>query len=316
MNCNIWKIKSKDELSIDEIEKFFRNYDFNWMTLTGGELFLRKDLRKIFNTITEFNKDLYMITLTTNGYLEEKIVDDVLHLSKKNIPFIMVTVSLDGKKELHNKLRGIDKAYEKAIHTYKRIREIPDIKAQIGYTIYPENAGNLEDFVKHMQELFPDFSVNDIHINTYNTSSHYYGNNTDKKLHKDKYNDLAKKDVRYFLKNFKTRLHLSSIAEKIFQVLSKEYIDNEITPLPCKSLSSSVFLDPYGNIFPCIIWDKKLGNIRDFDYDIKNIFRLEQYKSYLNLIKQRKCPHCWTACEGTHSMLGNLSHPKFLRNLL
>lgn len=297
-----------------EIERFFKNYQFNWMTLTGGELFLREDIEKVFDIITEFNKDLYMLTMTTNGLLTERIVDMARKLSKKQIPFLMVTVSLDGERILHDKLRGLKGAYTKAVTSYKELRKLPGVKAQIGYTIYPESAGKFESFVNKMSEEISDFSVNDIHINTFNTSSHYYGDNTAKKV-QNKYTKLATRDLRFFLKHYNAMGGVAAMAERIFQNLAIEYLESGTTPLPCKSLASSVFLDPQGFLYPCIIWNSKLGNIRDFDYDLRKIISSKKYKNLLKTIYLKKCPNCWTACEGTHSMLGNFCHPAFLRGL-
>ena len=43
--CDIWKRGAGDELTRDEYEKFFRaNPDFTWLTFSGGEPFLRKDI--------------------------------------------------------------------------------------------------------------------------------------------------------------------------------------------------------------------------------------------------------------------------------
>jgi MoaA/NifB/PqqE/SkfB family radical SAM enzyme len=50
--CNIWQRKPENELTFAEIDKFFaaNNY-FNWIDLTGGEIFLRKDLPDISRSI-------------------------------------------------------------------------------------------------------------------------------------------------------------------------------------------------------------------------------------------------------------------------
>jgi MoaA/NifB/PqqE/SkfB family radical SAM enzyme len=87
---------------------------------------------------------------------------------------------------------------------------------------------------------------------------------------------------------------------------AKKFISTGITPIDCKSLSSSVFIDPYGNVFPCSIWDKKIGNIRDFNYDLIAVLRNNIVKELLGQIQEKKCPNCWTPCEAYQSILGSL----------
>src|SRR5215212_1755739 len=50
--CNIWQRKPTDELTTDEIVTLVReNPDVNWVDLTGGEIFLRRDIDDIFDAI-------------------------------------------------------------------------------------------------------------------------------------------------------------------------------------------------------------------------------------------------------------------------
>ena len=54
--CNIWKNdpekKVKEQLKLWEFERIFKNYgNLYWVTITGGEPFLRKDLVEVVKTI-------------------------------------------------------------------------------------------------------------------------------------------------------------------------------------------------------------------------------------------------------------------------
>ena len=43
LTCNIWQIKPKGELELNEIQEFARKNNFlKWIEITGGEPFLRK----------------------------------------------------------------------------------------------------------------------------------------------------------------------------------------------------------------------------------------------------------------------------------
>ncbi|MCW8804372.1 MAG: SPASM domain-containing protein, partial [Ignavibacteriaceae bacterium] len=94
--------------------------------------------------------------------------------------------------------------------------------------------------------------------------------------------------------------------ENKYLTYAKEFIKNGITPVDCKSLTSSVFLDPYGNVFPCSIWDKKIGNIRDFNYKLSVLLKEKIIEVLRAQIQEKKCPNCWTPCEAYQSILGDI----------
>jgi len=73
--CNIWHMKPRDELKLDEIREFFhRSKRFVWVDLTGGEVWLRKDFVDICEALTTECKNLLLLHFPTNGYLTDKIV--------------------------------------------------------------------------------------------------------------------------------------------------------------------------------------------------------------------------------------------------
>jgi len=84
------------------------------------------------------------------------------------------------------------------------------------------------------------------------------------------------------------------------------YLVTRNSPLPCQALSGSVFIDPYGNIFPCSIFDKNMGNLGDFQFDLAKFWHTEYAIRTRNQIEQGKCPGCWTPCEAYQSILANL----------
>ncbi len=52
--CNIWRRKPSDELTTEEIVALVReNPHVTWVDLTGGEIFLRRDIDDIFEAIVD-----------------------------------------------------------------------------------------------------------------------------------------------------------------------------------------------------------------------------------------------------------------------
>jgi radical SAM protein with 4Fe4S-binding SPASM domain len=307
--CRIWQRKNYPELSLCEIEKFFQksNY-FNWINISGGEIFLREDLVDIIKVLAHYCKGLYLLDFPTNGFLTERIENNVRQMLKiKDFPpHLFITVSMDGPEDLHDKLRGRVGSWRRALDTFIRLRQIKDrrLKVLFGMTISSLNVKKIDDTLDSLRQYLPYLSYRDLHINLWHHSEHYYQDDGSDGADK---NDL-KKYLGDFIKKQGWPLSPTAYLESRYQVLTRKFIDSQKTPLPCKALLSSCFIDPDGNIFPCSIMGYRLGNIRDYDYDY-DLSKLWLSKELYNLrhqINKGLCPQCWTPCEVYQTILGNL----------
>jgi len=295
--CNIWKRKSEKELTTEEIRKFFGKNSFPWINLTGGEVFLRNDVVDIIKSM----KGLYLLNITTNGTLTEKILKDSNEI-KKIVPKFILSVSIDGPKKFHDEIRGI-KCWDRAVETYKKLRE-NEIESYVCYTISPYNINRFEETYEEIKKIVPDLETRDFHLSFYHESDVYFGNRGGIKRNL-KYEKKLEKIFTDFTK-LKSGAGPVSFLERKYMKLVKEYLETGKSPLPCKALLSSCFIDPQGNVYPCTIFNEKLGNLREADYDLKKIWDSEKAKEVRKLIKENKCPGCWTPCEAYQTVLGNL----------
>ncbi len=295
--CNIWKKKSVNELTTDELQTFFKKNNTPWVNITGGEPFIRPDLVEIVKSM----KSVYLLNTTTNGILTEKIVRDSIRISRL-VPRFIITVSIDGPKELHNYLRGVD-AWDKAVNTFRKLREM-GIESYIGYTINPYNVGKIKETYIALKKIIPWIRYRDFHVNFYHESDVYYGNVGNMSL--EGYESQLIEDIE-FIRKGKIGIGPVFILERKYLKLVKKYLSTGKSPLPCKALSSSCFIDPHGNVYPCTIFGIKLGNIRNANYDLSKIFRSKKARKIREMIKEGKCPGCWTPCEAYQTILGNIS---------
>lgn len=302
--CGIWKKKSSKELTIDEISKIFENIDPSWVNVTGGEPFLRDDIYEIAKIIKK--KDVYLFNLTTNGILEEKIFNDVKKILKLNFPKFITVVSLDGPKKIHDKIRGVNGNWHNAVSLFKKLREMEiqnkNFKTYFGYTI---SKYNINLIFKTIEEVKKEIkvSMNDFHFNIYHTSKNYFDESDGGKI-----NGLTKeinKQITSILKE-KNRYDPISLLEKKYLKLIEKYFEAGKSPKRCKALISSCYIASNGDVFPCTIFNKKLGNLRDFNYNLKSVWNSRKSDEVRKMIKQNECSGCWTPCEAYQSILGNL----------
>ncbi len=309
--CNIWKKPLKEELDIEDFERFFENCNkFNWIHLTGGEIFLRDDLLKIIKIIFERSKDLYLFQFPTNGYLTEKIVStvqEVLRLSSKP-PKIMVGVSIDGPKKVHDKLRGTKNAWKKAMDTFIELRKMGQVQTYIGMTLSSLNHQLIDETYLSIKERYPKFTYESFNINIVHQSKHYFNNMQNKNT------NFSKKETHELADTIRKMCKRKIFSFTPTQYLRKKYLENVIKkltsepiPFKCQALSVSCFIDPYGDIYPCTLWEKKVGNIKTFNYSLKKVWNDKDIVCVRKIIKTKGCTNCWTACEAYPGMLGKLS---------
>jgi MoaA/NifB/PqqE/SkfB family radical SAM enzyme len=313
MTCNIWKKQPKNEMSLNEIETFSQNNPFfSWFNLTGGEPFLRKDLVSIVDSFLNNSNNFLFLNLTTNGLSSDLIVKKVNEILSLHIPMVVVVVSLDGSKKIHESIRRTPDSWDRTIETYKSLRKMSQEKNNfrtfLGYTISPFNLGTIKEAYSSVKEIIPGIKPKDFHFNLFHLSEHYYsnisnsGNFTQKTYKRGLINDLE--DIEKMKKDLLPGP--IQFLEKKYIKLAKEFVKNDKTPLSCKVIQTSCFIDPEGNVFPCTVYAKLLGNLRNFDYDLTKILKLHFINQLIKEIENLKCPNCWTPCEAYQTILGNL----------
>ena len=302
--CNIWERKPTDELSLEEIDHFFEqsNY-FNWIDLTGGEVWLRKDFVDICESVIRHNKNLVLLHFPTNGYMTKQILAGVKEILKMKPPKFIVTVSLDGDEKVNDEVRGIEGGYKRQIETFKGLRKISGLEVVLGMTLSNLNAGLYWSTFEAVKKDVPDLRIEEMHLNVYHESEHYYGNEDIAK--DDSYKKTILDELHQYMNLRKVRGPVSWL-ERRYQSNVEKYFDTGKTPVKCHSLKSSCFIDGWGYVYPCSMYDRKLGNLRDVDYDLKKIWDLEITQQTQKEIWKGDCPNCWTPCEAYQSILGNL----------
>jgi len=303
LTCNIWKKTIDEEMCLEEIELFFqKNPGFNWIDLTGGEIFSRKDITKIIQTIINNCNNLYLLHFPTNGTYHREVCQAADYLINSPIPLTIVTVSIDGNSEMHNKVRGMDKAFELAVKTFQELKKKTsnNFKVFIGLTLSKYNVQDFDEIFEKMASEIPGLEYNDIHINLAHTSSHFYDNSEDVLMSPLDQSNIIKAITR---KTQEQKIGIIKFLESRFQALAVKYSQNNKNPATCQSLSSSVFLDSKGFLYPCITWDKQLGNIKDYKYSLHDFFSAPEKTIERDKIVNGDCPNCWTPCEAYQSIM-------------
>jgi len=305
--CSIWQKKSVGEMTPDEAASFFGRWSqFSWVHLTGGELFMRRDLEDLVAAIVEHDRSLYLLNFPTTGWFGDRTVALVERILQRGIGRLMVTISIDGPKDLHDAMRGLPGSWDRGIETFRRLRAIERRNFQVvaGMTLFAKNASAVDDTIAAIRSVVPDFERRDLHLNIGHESSHYFAN--DGYLAGSHASAVAAA-IEGHRARTGSRLHPVRFLEDRYQSLVGEYYRDGRSPLPCTAMASSCFIDAYWQLYPCSIWDRSLGSLRDVDFDLKRLWTSELARSTRSAVAEEQCPHCWTPCEAYPTILGNLA---------
>jgi radical SAM protein with 4Fe4S-binding SPASM domain len=141
-------------------------------------------------------------------------------------------------------------------------------------------------------------------MNIAHTSSHYYGNED---------NGVRDPDTEAVLEQVEHYRALRGMPrgpvgflESLYLKNIRRYLRTGITPQPCHALRSSCFVNSWGDVYPCGMYDAKIASLRDHEYDLARIWNLPRTKELQQEIWGGKCPQCWTPCEAYQTILGNM----------
>ncbi|MCA9695977.1 MAG: radical SAM protein, partial [Myxococcales bacterium] len=134
--CRTWEDPRRDELSVPEIADLMRQLPrLTWLDVTGGEVFLRRDAHALLTTIAARARALKILHYPTNGWFTRRVVETCAALRERRPEVqLIVTVSIDGPPALHDRIRGREGAFDRAIETFTALRAMDGVDVYVGTT--------------------------------------------------------------------------------------------------------------------------------------------------------------------------------------
>ena len=176
--CNVWK-KKTNEFTVEEFDKTFASIGKSpyWLTLSGGEPFLRSDIVDICSSAYR-HFEPGIINIPTNGILHNSIpkkVEEILTTCPESQ--IIVNLSIDGIGEDHDLIRGITGNFEKSMKTFDALSllDYPNFSLGIHTVISRYNVHKIPQIYKFFQKKHPDSVHNRNRRRTGGTGHHWCG---------------------------------------------------------------------------------------------------------------------------------------------
>ena len=122
--------------------------------LSGGEPLLRKDLIVLAKRVSSHG---CLVSMNTNGtLLNESRVSEVANI------FDTIVVSLDGPKEVHDRIRGVARTYDKAVEAI-RLLKAHGVRVAVNSVATPWNIDILPQFIEELRSLVDFAQVQPMH---------------------------------------------------------------------------------------------------------------------------------------------------------
>ncbi|MDP4012190.1 MAG: radical SAM protein [Candidatus Nanoarchaeia archaeon] len=279
--CHIWKNTNKIDLSIEDIISLFSHEEFREVediSLSGGEALMRRDLVDVIDKIIEHNPNLKNIFLNTNGTYPER-AKNICEKYIKNPLEIYVCVSIEGPKDLNNKLRGVE-TYGLALKTLELVKSVgaSNIKTIISTTFQFEN-GTIEN-LEYLSGLAKDLGST-LTFRFAGVSETYYQNLKNPPKQTPKVNQL--KMLELATKKFPNNQFLQ-IQKEFTETGKIPIMQNSEREIVCKAGEAFCFVKADGNIYPCLYSSRIIGTVKT---GVK--------KQITNLGAYEPCP-CCTEC--------------------
>jgi radical SAM protein with 4Fe4S-binding SPASM domain len=303
--------KPMNELTLDEIEKVSKNMDeFLQLTLTGGDAALREDLPEIAKIFAANNKVLN-VTIGTNGNRPEKVITSVRKMLHElgNI-HLTVDLSMDGLEADHDFIRKTPGIFENVKTTFGELvklkKEHKNLNTCIDITASAYNHEKLIPLYEYIRDKLQPDIINALLIR---------GNPREKEA-KDVKLENYEVICDVMEEDYKTgRIRGYSFFPDILNVkdillrrlIIKTQRENKFQA-KCTAGTLTGVIYPEGDVYPCELLDKKLGSLREENYDFNRIWKGERARQIREWIRGTKC-YCIHQCFLSNNILFN---PKFL----
>lgn len=304
------KEEQSQQMSLEDVHKLTQSIGPQLMNvnITGGEPFYTKDLISICESYVK-NTNISSIFFSTHGGPTKKIVDFLNFIEKHpHITFIF-SISIDHIGEKHDHYRKVKSLFENALNTYRILKDYGrNVKVMVSITVSDFNALEIDEI---FHTLTKKHNVSAITANLVREEGVYTIPKKKKHTILKGYTKLIKLIDELNLNQnqqevfLKTKMYNQLMSEKdriMYQAIQESFLEPKYH-LPCYAGGGLMgVIYPNGDVFPCEVLDKKMGNLHDFNMDLEALWANNQ--ELRNWIKESKC-NCTYECAWTYNILAS-----------
>lgn len=295
----------KYEMTDQEICRIFdRLRHIPHLSISGGEPFLRKNIRQILDHIVKVSQP-HVVSIPTNCSMPERICQTFDYLCAQYPDTLFdLHISLDGYGKDHDQLRKIDGLFDKvmetnagAAHLLKKHKNF-GIKIVSVYSSF--NQDRFEALLDHVEKsmVFNRLIVAWPH----GTCSSETKNGLDQKRFQAFLLRAEAINRARYAPNTETQMAVSVKNTKEHFMRKKWNTEKNLGDY-CNAGKKIVVIGETGKVFPCETFWHEMGNLRDYDFDLAKLLR-ETYPAFHEKYIKPGC-HCEWGCAQNVAIVTN-----------
>ena len=305
-HCNIWTDYRQQpeavsqEMTPAEFERFLGvNPQLVQVVTTGGESFNREDIAEFWLALDRHG---HRTGVATNALETDRIRECegglLPRLSGRHLRHF--AVSIDGVEAVHDRVRGVPGNFARAWRLFQWAREQeqrhPFYRAEISSTL---TAGNYREFPALVEWLVKEgVPPGKIACMGALPSAHYYRNATTLKP------VTAREELADILEDLQRRY--PGFASNYFIESHLQWLRNPAGGVRCLAGTAFGYIDPYWNVYPCLVLDRPLGNLREYDFDVRKLWTSPAARQFRAELAAKPCTLCFNECNRWQSMRATL----------
>ena len=319
-HCFYWEElnKRKNELNLDEIERISRSLpNLLSLSLTGGEPYLRPDLPQIAAAF-ETNSNVRNIQIPSNGLLVDRTLQQAEKLLRRvRRARVCTGVSLDGPEEIHNAIRQNPRSFERALETLEGLKGLkphfPNLSVGVALTVSAANQDLLDDFYRFVSETLQPDAI---------TITLTRGDPIDpslKEVDLDRYHRFAQRVIEYrrahrMTNGWVDRLVVAKEEETYRLIRQASGAQHRVSP--CFGGELIAILSETGEVYPCEILDQSMGNVRNFDCDLAQLWQAAEAAQARRYQKELGCQCTYECAMSVNTLFNPRRAARILKNAL
>lgn len=306
VTCNIWK-KREDELTIEEWDKTLASLGRApfWITISGGEPFMYPHVADLAELAYRHCRP-GIINIPTNALL--RTIPENVERIAKSCPKsqLIINLSLDGIGEKHDAIRGVPgnfKKFEERLGELLGLRRaLPNLTVGIHSVVSVFNVDQLGELAAYADQSGADQFITEI------AESRVELDTVGLPIapSAEKYADAIDRLIAHVKARHFTGVSRFTEAFRIeYYKLVKRILDEKNQVIDCYAGWASAQIYADGTVWPCCVRADKLGNLRNHNYDFKEIWFGEKIREVRRSIAAKEC-HCPLANASYTNMLHNV----------
>ncbi len=295
--CDIWKgnnnVKQLEESDIAKMFDSFRKFNTREVVMSGGEALMHPN----FFRLCEIIKSRKMkITLLSTGLLLKKYASEIIAKTDE------VIVSLDGSKDIHDRIRNIPNAFDKLKEGVQELKRLnPKFKVTARSVIQKENFKDFPNIVDAAKEIGLDqisFLTADVTTDAFNRPELWDDQRAGEvKLSCEElphFKEIIESLIQTHSNDFKSKFIAESPdrIRRFYYYYSAYYNKSEFPKVRCNAPWVSAVIEADGSVRPCF-FHEVIGDVRKSTLEeIINSDKSISFRKNLDVRANEICKKC------------------------